>query len=212
MLGEKKIKIFPLIKILTIKLLFFRSFKFYLFKNRGLYLFFGKSVQLFNKSKIFFGNNVILGDFVKLSALGKKHLIIGNNVNIGSFSQLIISTSFNNIGEFIKIDDNVGLGEFAYIGGGGGTHIGKNTIIGQYLSIHPENHNFNLKNNLIRHQGVTRKGVKIGENCWIGSKVTVLDGVNIGNNSIIAAGSVVTKSFPENSLIAGVPAKIIKSI
>ena len=63
----------------------------------------------------------------------------------------------------------------------------------------------------IRQQGVTRKGINIGRNCWIGSKVTILDGVTIGEGCIIAAGAVVTQSFPENSVIAGVPAKLIKS-
>ena len=189
-----------------------RGFRFYNFKKRGRLLFFGKKISLFNRSNISFGENVIIGNYVKLSALGKKPLKIGNNVSIGSFSQLIISTSFNNFGEFIEIGDNVGMGEFAYIGGGGGTSIGADTIIGQYLSIHPENHNFSDKNKLIRNQGVTRIGVIIGENCWIGSKVTILDGVEIGNNCVIAAGSVVTKSFPNNSLIGGVPAKVLKSL
>jgi acetyltransferase-like isoleucine patch superfamily enzyme len=63
----------------------------------------------------------------------------------------------------------------------------------------------------IRLQGVTRKGIRIGNNCWIGSKVTILDGVTIGDGCILAAGTVVTKSFPANSIIGGVPAKIIKS-
>ena len=44
-------------------------------------------------------------------------------------------------------------------------------------------------------QGVTRKGIKIGKNCWISSKVTILDGVKIGKNSVIASGAVVNKSF-----------------
>ena len=101
-----------------------RGFRFCNFKKRGRLLFFGKNVSLFNRPNIRFGENVIIGNFVKLSALGKKPLKIGNNVNIGSFSQLIISTSFNNFGEFIEIVDNVGMGEFAYIGGGGGTSIG----------------------------------------------------------------------------------------
>jgi acetyltransferase-like isoleucine patch superfamily enzyme len=189
-----------------------RGYRFYNYKKRGRLLFFGKNVSLFNRSNIRFGENVLIGNYVKLSALGKKPLKIGNNVNIGSFSQLIISTSFNNVGEFIDIGDNVGMGEFSYIGGGGGTSIGANTIIGQYLSMHPENHNFSDNNKLIRNQGVTRKGIKIGKNCWIGSKVTVLDGVEIGDNCVIAAGSVVIKSFPNNSLIGGVPAKVLKSL
>lgn len=189
-----------------------RGFKLYNFKQRGKSVFFGRDVKLFNKNNISFGNNINIGDYVKLSALGKAKLELGNNINIGSFSQVIISTSFNNLGEFIKIGDNAGIGEFSYIGGGGGTIIGKDTIIGQYFSTHPENHNFLNRDLLIREQGTTRKGISIGENCWIGAKVTILDGVTVGDGCVIAAGSVVTKSFDSGFIIGGVPAKIIKSI
>lgn len=188
-----------------------RSFKFYNFSIRGKVVFLGKSVQLFNRNNISLGNNVTIGDYVKLSALGSERLLIGNNVNIGSFSQVIISISFNNMGKGIKISDNVAIGEFSYIGGAGGVCIGKDTIIGQYFSIHPENHNYEDPNLPIRMQGVSRKGIVIGENCWIGSKVTILDGVTIGNNTVIAAGSVVTKSFGDNVVLGGVPAKVIKN-
>ncbi len=184
--------------------------KFPNLKRRSKFLFVGKGVEFFNKKKIIFGNNVILGNYVKLSALGKGNIEIGNNVNIGAFTQIIISTSFNNIGDFIKIEDNVGIGEFSYIGGGGGVIIGKNTIIGQYFSVHPENHNYSDTKKLIREQGISRKGIRIGENCWIGSKVTILDGVTIGDGCVIAAGAVVTKSFGPNLVIGGVPAKVIK--
>jgi acetyltransferase-like isoleucine patch superfamily enzyme len=97
------------------------------------------------------------------------------------------------------------------LGGAGGLEIGDECIIGQYLSCHPENHVSGDLEVAIRHQGVTRKGIKIGPNCWIGSKVTILDGVEIGKGCIIAAGAVVTKSFPSNSVIGGVPAKLLKS-
>ncbi|MFB0925629.1 MAG: acyltransferase, partial [Vicingaceae bacterium] len=88
--------------------------------------------------------------------------------------------------------------------------IDKNTIIGPYFSVHSENHSFSQNKELYRFQDVTRKGIKIGSNCWIGAKVTILDGVIIGNNSVIAAGAVVTRSFKDNVLLGGVPAKIIK--
>jgi acetyltransferase-like isoleucine patch superfamily enzyme len=91
-----------------------------------------------------------------------------------------------------------------------GLTIGNDCIVGQYFSCHPENHNFDNLDLPIRHQGVTRKGIKIGNNCWIGSKVTILDGVEIGDGCVIAAGAVVQASFPPNSVIGGVPARILK--
>ncbi|WP_300976940.1 DapH/DapD/GlmU-related protein [Flavobacterium sp.] len=170
----------------------------------------GKSVTFFNCSKIHWGNYLKLGNHVSLSALSKKGILLGNNVSIGDFSRVIVSTSLNHIGDHITIGNNVGIGEFAYLGGAGGLTIGDDCIVGQYWSCHPENHLFDDLEVPIRLQGVSRKGIKIGNNCWIGSKVTVLDGVAIGNGCIIAAGSVVTKSFPDNCIIGGVPAKIIK--
>lgn len=177
---------------------------------RKVYL--GKRVKIQHSKNIVIGDNVVIGDYAKLSALGTGGLYIGNNVNIGAFSRVIISSSYKNIGEFIKIGENVGFGEFAYLGGAGGLSIGKNTIIGQYFSAHPENHIFTNPKLLIRHQAVTRNGIKIGENCWIGSKVTILDGVTIGDNCVIAAGAVVSNSFPDNVVIGGVPAVTLKSI
>jgi len=171
----------------------------------------GKGVKFFNINNIEWGKYLKLDDFVYLSGLGKGKLTLGNNVSLGAFSRVIISTSFNNLGSHITIGNNVGIGEFAYLGGGGGLEIGDDCIVGQYLSCHPENHNYESQTELIRQQGVNRQGIKIGKNCWIGSKVTILDGVTIGDNCIIAAGAVVSKSMPANSVIGGVPAKILKS-
>ena len=178
-------------------------------KPKGMML--GKGVSFFNISKIKWGKFLRLGNQVYVSALSKNGIQFGNNVSIGAFSRVIVSTSLNDIGDKIVIGNNVGIGEFAYLGGAGGLEIGDECIVGQYLSCHPENHNYENINLSIRYQGVSRKGIKIGKNCWIGSKVTILDGVSIGNGSIIAAGSVVTKSFSENSIIGGVPAKLLKS-
>lgn len=185
--------------------------QFWHFKKPKL-MFVGKGVKLFNARNIKFGKWVQLEDYVYVSALGNQPMILGNNVKIGAFSRVITSTSFNDIGSAIKIGDNVGLGEFAYLGGAGGLEIGDDCIIGQYLSCHPENHNYADQGTLIRLQGTTRQGIKIGNNCWIGSKVTVLDGVMIGDNCVIAAGAVVTKSMPSNVIIGGVPARVLKEI
>jgi len=190
---------------------FFRGLKLiFYFKNpKGMLL--GKRVGFFNTPKMKWGKFLRLGNDVYVSALAKQGVEFGDNVSIGAFSRIIVSTSFNNIGEKIKIGNNVGIGEFAYLGGSGGLEIGDECIVGQYLSCHPENHNYEDPETSIRQQGVNRKGIRIGKNCWIGSKVTILDGVEIGDGCILAAGSVITKSFPENSIIGGVPAKLLKT-
>ena len=170
----------------------------------------GKHVRMDYVNAISWGNMLKLGDYVYMSAPGIEGIKLGNNVSIGAFSRLIVATTFDHIGEGIYIGNNVGIGEFAYLGGAGGLKIGDDCIVGQYFSCHPENHKCEDLLKPIRLQGVTRKGITIGQNCWIGSKVTVLDGVNIGDGCVIAAGAVVTKSFPANSVIGGVPAKILR--
>lgn len=189
----------------------FRGLKVLLLLRKPKGMLLGKGVSFFNISKIHYGKFLRLGNQVYVSALSKNGIQFGDNVSIGAFSRVIVSTSLNDIGDQIVIGNNVGIGEFAYLGGAGGLQIGDECIVGQYLSCHPENHNYEDVSISIRHQGVSRKGIKIGANCWIGSKVTILDGVTIGAGCIIAAGSVVTKSFPENSIIGGVPAKLLKS-
>jgi maltose O-acetyltransferase len=86
--------------------------------------------------------------------------------------------------------------------------IGKNCAIGPRVSIETVNHN--LLWTSTDKWGAATASVYIGDRVWIGSGEIVLPGVTIGNDSVIAAGAVVTKSFPENSIVGGVPAKLIR--
>lgn len=187
-----------------------RALRLLIYFRSPKWAMFGPGVRMFNLPGIRWGKLLKLGKRVYVSALGKEGITFGNNVSIGSFGSIIVSTSLNNLGKYIKIGNNVGIGEYVYLGGAGGLEIGDDCIVGQYFSCHPENHNYETLETLIRQQGVSRKGIIIGSNCWIGSKVTILDGVSIGSGCIIAAGAVVTKSFPGKSIIGGVPAKLIK--
>ncbi len=209
---DKHLNSFALFQFIWVQLgCFFRGMKVVLFLRKPKGMLLGTNVKFFNLPKIKWGKFLRLGNNVYISALGKQGVFFGDNVSIGAYSRIVISTTLNHLGEKIVFGNNVGIGEFAYLGGAGGLEIGDECIVGQYLSCHPENHNSESLEESIRHQGVSRKGIKIGKNCWIGSKVTVLDGVEIGDGCIIAAGAVVTKSFPKNSIIGGVPAKIIKN-
>lgn len=191
-------------------------------RARGLKLFFGGKlapglqlgvgVRFKNIQNIKFEPNIRLGDYVYLDGLGKGFIELMGACSIGAYSRLVISSSYANLGAYITIGKNVAIGEFAYIGGAGGVSIGKDTIVGQYLSIHPENHIFESKREPIRLQGITRQGIVIGEDVWIGAKVTILDNVRIGDGCVICAGAVVTSGvYPAGSIIAGCPAKIIRT-
>ena len=162
-------------------------------------------------SKIKMGKNFSVGRKCYIDALSKKGLVCGNNVSLGYFTHIELTGSLKLLGQGMIVGNNVGLGSHGHYGSGAGLlEIGDNTIFGNYVSIHPENHNFADLDIPIRLQGVTGKGIKIGNDCWIGAKVTILDGTVIGDHSIVAAGAVVTGKFPPYSIIGGVPAKIIK--
>ncbi len=181
------------------------------FRNPVMLLL-GKRTRFFHFANIRFGRMVQLGDYVYLNGLGRTGIFIDDHTSVGAFSRLVVSTSFNRTGSHIRIGKHVGIGEFAYLGGAGGLDIGDECIIGQYFSCHPENHIYTNNALSIRHSGVTRKGIRIGSNCWIGARVTILDDVHIGNHCVIAAGAVVTRDMPDHSVIGGIPARVIKQI
>ena len=160
--------------------------------------------------------NITLNGFLSVSpkcfidALGVNGIQFGDGVSIGRATIIVVSGSLQNLGKGIIIGNNVGFSTSCYIGGAGGLEIGDDTIFGNYVSVHPENHNYADSTIPIRLQGVNHKGIKIGKGCWIGAKATILDGTIIGDGCIVAAGAVVSGKFPNNVIIGGVPAKIIK--
>lgn len=162
------------------------------------------------RSKLQFGKNLTIDRGCFIDALSRHGVVMGNNVSIGKFTTLECTGSLKQLGYGIVIGNNVGLGTRGHYGCAGGIKIGDDTIIGNYVSIHSENHIFSSLDVPIRMQGVSHKGIVIGQNCWIGAKVTILDGSMIGDGCVVAAGSVVRGNIPSNSVIGGIPAKILK--
>lgn len=155
-----------------------------------------------------------------------------NKVEIGEGTSFNINTVVDADGKFIKIGkscyfeigvylklwsgeitigDNVFIGPYSVLYGHNGLKIGSNVLIASHVTLIPANHNFLIKDNLIKDQGLSGNGIIIEDNVWIATGVTVLQGVTIGKGAVIAAGAVVNKDVPEYSVFGGIPAKLIKT-
>ncbi len=174
--------------------------------------FVGKRSRVLAPNIISYKKNLSISDDCHIDALSVNGILLGSNVSIQKRVVIECSGSLKFLGEGLTVGNNVGIGSHSFLGCAGGIEIGDDTIIGNFVSFHSENHNFDRGDVPIRLQGVNRKGIKIGKDCWIGAKVTILDGTILGDGCIVAAGAVLNgKSYPDNSVIGGVPGKILKN-
>ena len=90
--------------------------------------------------------------------------------------------------------------------------IGNHVNLAQGITVTALNHNFEDNTKRIDEQGITTKPVIIGDDVWIGANAVILPGVTIGKHCVVAAGAVVTKDVPDNTIVGGMPAKEIKKI
>ena len=123
---------------------------------------------------------------------------------------LILSPIYTDYGFYTKIGKGTFINRNTYLMDGCGITIGNNCFIGpncgMYTAIHatlPEERNKGIEKAL---------PIVIGDNCWLGGDVTILPGVTVGNNTIIGAGSVVTKDIPDNVIAAGNPCRVLRQI
>ena len=126
-----------------------------------------------------------------------RNVTVWDNVQIDSPSKLTIG-------------DNVSVNRNSILHAGGQIHIGSNVLIGPGVIIYSQNHSYSDSKKLIINQGYNTKKVTISDNVWIAANAIILPGVTIGKGSIVAAGSVVTKDVPANSIVGGNPAELIK--
>ncbi|MEU3220883.1 DapH/DapD/GlmU-related protein [Streptomyces sp. NPDC006971] len=170
----------------------------------------GRGVSLRNRRMIKVGKGVTAGRGAVLDGLSRRGLVLGDNVTIGPYSIIETSGVITDLGEGCVMGARSAIGSHSFIGAAGGVWIGEDVIMGNRVSFHSENHVFEDTSRPIRDQGVTREGITIDDDCWVGANVTFLDGARVGRGCVIAAGSVVRGEIPPMSVIAGVPAKVMK--
>jgi acetyltransferase-like isoleucine patch superfamily enzyme len=156
--------------------------------------------------------------FRRIVLVGGKHISIGNNCTFGSRTVISAWENHNEINfkPEILIGDNVSFGSDCHITSINKIHIGNNVLSGKFVTITDNSHGKSEIEEIIlppyKRLLHSTGPVLIEDGVWIGDKVTILPNVTIGRNSIIGSNSVVTKSVPDNCVVAGVPAKIIKKL
>ncbi len=131
-------------------------------------------------------------------------------IDIGSDSYLSSQCILNTFNGWISLGSNCTVNSYAILYGHGGLEIGNDVRIAPQVMLMPMNHIYKDPHVPIRKQGIRARGIKIGDDVWLGAGSIVLDGVTIGKGSVVGAGAVITKDIPPNSVAVGAPARVIK--
>lgn len=131
--------------------------------------------------------------------------IIGKDIDE---STTIFAPLFVNFGQFIQLGKNVFINHACSFLDMGGITIGDDVLIGPRVNLTTENHPLDPSN----RRALVTKPITIKRKTWIGAGATILPGVTIGENAVVAAGAVVSKDVPANTVVGGIPAKFIKAI
>lgn len=167
-------------------------------------VFVGRHVTIRARELVRIGRFTRIEDFCELDGFGVGGLTIGASCKVGRYSILRVPPLPYQKGDGITIGDGTTFAEYCFVGGAGPVVIGARNAIGQYVSVHPQNH-LPFAGPAIQ---VASTGIGIGDDNWLGAKATILDGTIIGDRAIIAAGAVVRGAIGSEVLAAGIPARV----
>lgn len=149
-------------------------------------------------------NNAMPGSDEQIAAL---HDILSRTIPEGL---IVLSPVYFDYGYNTHLGKGTFINHGCYFMDGAEIILGENVFVGPFCGFYTATHPLQYE---MRNKGIEKAlPIKVGDNCWFGSNVSVMPGVTIGNGCVIAAGSVVTNDIPDNSMIAGVPAVIKKHI
>jgi len=135
----------------------------------------------------------------------------GGRIVVGKDTRLDIGVVLRAYGGFISIGNHCSLNPYCVLHGKGGIRIGNGVRIASHTVIVASNHNFEDPAVFIHKQGISAAGIIIEDDVWIGAGARILDGVTVRRGSVVGAGAVVTHSTNVGAVVAGVPARQIRS-
>jgi acetyltransferase-like isoleucine patch superfamily enzyme len=169
------------------------------------------NVRLRFADQIRLGRNVYLDHGVYLHAC-PQGIVIGDNTYIMHGSVLHVYNFRDLPHAFIRIGVNSLIGELNVLRGQGGITIGDRVYTAPLVQMLAVNHIYHDPTKPMVDQGITAEGIVVEDDVWIGAGAIITDGVCIGKGAVVAAGAVVTKDVPPQTVVGGVPAKVLKTI
>jgi len=133
----------------------------------------------------------------------------GGSISIGPRTIIDCGVVIRGLGGHVAIGADCAVNAYSVLFGAGNIAIGDSVMIASHVSMYAANHVFTSTSEPMCNQGLDAIGITIADDVWIGTGARVLDGVDVGSGSIIAAGAVVTRSIAPLSINAGVPARTI---
>ena len=162
-------------------------------------------VEFINAYCLEIGNRVWINRHVQIKNIGQNRIRLGDRVLL---NQGVSIEMHSGDGGCIEIGDRTSIGIYSCLSGRH-IYIGKDCLIAPQVGIFAHSYVFADPTRKIREQGLIYKGIVIQDDCWLGYGAKVLDGVTIGQGSVIGAGAVVTEDIPPYSVAIGIPAKVV---
>lgn len=172
-------------------------------------LFVGRRAVVHFPRYVSVGRNVYIGAGTSLSGLSTGGIRLGDDVRIREDVWIQATSTLDHPGVGLTVGDGTYVGPRCLLGAGGGIVIGRHVTLGAAVHLLAENHVFHDPDRPIVDQGVSRRGITIDDDVWIGNAAIVLDGVRVGRGAVVGAGAVVTRDVPSLAIVAGNPARIV---
>jgi acetyltransferase-like isoleucine patch superfamily enzyme len=151
------------------------------------------------------GTSVELRRNVEIRVHGSSQTSIGSNVRIDRGVRILSANQSQ-----INIEDGVRIGLYSVLNGGDNIRIGAKSLVSGFVYLQTSMHGFKNKAVRVQEQGYDHAPVILGEDCWLGTHVVVLPGVNLGKGSVVGSNAVVNKSAEAYKVLGGIPAKELK--